>query len=58
MTSTDVPESDLISSCSDLLYFILKRKDILRYDCIKLFSGLFFKNPVEIRDNPESLRDS
>ena len=52
-------------------YFILKLKDILRYTCIKLFSGLSFNNPGEIyvfselsfmnlgeiRHNPKSVRD-
>ena len=30
---------------------------LLRYNCIKLFSRLSFKNPGEIRHNPKSVRD-
>ena len=60
-----------IANVTSRNYFIRKLKDILRYTCIKLFSGLFFnnpgeiyvfsglsfKNPEETLHNPKSVRD-
>ena len=46
-------ENDISGKCTHDLkkhskHFILKPKDILRYTCIKSFSGLSFNNPGEI----------
>ena len=69
-------ENDISGKCTHELkkhskHFILKLKDILRYTCIKsfsglslnnpgeiyVFSGLSFKNPGEICHNHKSVRD-
>ena len=39
-------------------HFILELKDILRFTCRTLFSGLSLENPGEIRGNSKSVRDS